>query len=199
MKEKVKIIIVFFTVAIVLCRLAWNGRSNKQDSIGPDRGSSGVGLTSMDFVSHKSDDDLMREIKSFDMESVSGIYVYIPEFTGEGMSFMISREDHPEEMEVILSSIYGDEAEYQRSREDAKVTESLLFDYNWYFLLYDYDMKQLALVFQYSDGRIVYDGHVFQRSDNYEEYVRPCVLKLKEENQEKLKRGEVTRRRVPVP
>lgn len=36
------------------------------------------------------------------------IYLYIPEDTGAGMSFAITREDHPEEMDEILSTIYGE-------------------------------------------------------------------------------------------
>lgn len=46
---------------------------------------------------------------------------------------------------------------------------------------------------------IVYNGHVLQTTETYDESIRPCILKLKEENQEKLKSGEATQRRVAIP
>ena len=79
------------------------------------------------------------------------------------------------------------------------MTERILYDYNWYFLIYDNEMKQMALVFLYSDDVIVYNGHVLQTAEPYDENIRPCILRLKEENQEKLKSGEATRRRAAIP
>ena len=79
------------------------------------------------------------------------------------------------------------------------MTERILYDYNWYVLIYDHEMNQMALVFLYSDDVIVYNGHVLQTTETYDESIRPCILKLKEENQEKLKSGEATQRRVTIP
>ena len=152
-----------------------------------------------DFVSKKSDDTVLRDIETFDVERVSQIYIYIPEDTGYGMSLSITRADHPEEMQEILSSVYGGKMKYQKVPNSLRITERIVFDYNWYFLLYGDEMEQLALVFQYSDDTLVYNGHVFQASKIYDPYVRPCILKLREEKQEKLKTGELTQRRIPIP
>ena len=123
----------------------------------------------------------------------------IPEDTGAGMSFAITREDHPEEMDEILSTIYGEKISCQKPKQVFNMTERILYDYNWYVLIYDHEMNQMALVFLYSDDVIVYNGHVLQTTETYDESIRPCILKLKEENQEKLKSGEATQRRVAIP
>ena len=65
------------------------------------------------------------------------------------------------------------------------MTERILYDYNWYVLIYDHGMNQMALVFLYSDDVIVYNGHVLQTTETYDESIRPCILKLKAERQHK--------------
>ena len=79
------------------------------------------------------------------------IYLYIPEDTGAGMSFAITREDHQEEMDEILSTIYGEKISCQKPKQVFNMTERILYDYNWYVLIYDHEMNQMALVFLYSD------------------------------------------------
>ena len=152
-----------------------------------------------DFISEKSDQELLQEIETFDTDKAEMIYLYIPEDTGAGMSFAITREDHPEEMDEILSTIYGEKISCQKPKQVFNMTERILYDYNWYVLIYDHEMNQMALVFLYSDDVIVYNGHVLQTTETYDESIRPCILKLKEENQEKLKSGEATQRRVAIP
>lgn len=73
-----------------------------------ERGTTDVFLTAADFISEKSDQELLQEIETFDTDKAEMIYLYIPEDTGAGMSFAITREDHPEEMDEILSTIYGE-------------------------------------------------------------------------------------------
>ena len=87
----------------------------------------------------------------------------------------------------------------KKPKQVFNMTERILYDYNWYVLIYDHEMNQMALVFLYSDDVIVYNGHVLQTTETYDESIRPCILKLKEENQEKLKSGEATQRRVTIP
>ena len=94
------------------------------------------------------------------------IYLYIPEDTGAGMSFAITREDHPEEMDEILSTIYGEKISCQKPKQVFNMTERILYDYNWYVLIYDHEMNQMALVFLYSDDVIVYNGHVLPDNRN---------------------------------
>ena len=146
-----------------------------------------------------TDQELLQEIETFDTDKAEMIYLYIPEDTGAGMSFAITREDHPEEMDEILSTIYGEKISCQKPKQVFNMTERILYDYNWYVLIYDHEMNQMALVFLYSDDVIVYNGHVLQTTETYDESIRPCILKLKEENQEKLKSGEATQRRVTIP
>ena len=159
--------------------------TQKENPIGPERGTTDVFLTAADFIS--------------ETDKAEMIYLYIPEDTGAGMSFAITREDHPEEMDEILSTIYGEKISCQKPKQVFNMTERILYDYNWYVLIYDHEMNQMALVFLYSDDVIVYNGHVLQTTETYDESIRPCILKLKEENQEKLKSGEATQRRVTIP
>ena len=189
--------------------------TQKENPIGPERGTTDVFLTAADFISEKSDQELLQEIETFDTDKAEMIYLYIPEDTGAGMSFAITREDHPEdgagmsfaitredhpeEMDEILSTIYGEKISCQKPKQVFNMTERILYDYNWYVLIYDHEMNQMALVFLYSDDVIVYNGHVLQTTETYDESIRPCILKLKEENQEKLKSGEATQRRVTIP
>lgn len=198
MKQISKFIIIFCAFVIV-CACIAGFEENKKEIVGPEHGSTDTFLMCTDFVSKKSDDTILRDIETFDVERVSQIYIYIPEDTGYGMSLSITRADHPEEMQEILSSVYGGKMKYQKVPNSLRITERIVFDYNWYFLLYGDEMEQLALVFQYSDDTLVYNGHVFQASKIYDPYVRPCILKLKEEKQEKLKTGELTQRRIPIP
>lgn len=173
--------------------------TQKENPIGPERGTTDVFLTAADFISEKSDQELLQEIETFDTDKAEMIYLYIPEDTGAGMSFAITREDHQEEMDEILSTIYGEKISCQKPKRVFNMTERILYDYNWYFLIYDHEMNQMALVFLYCDDVIVYNGHVLQTTETYDESIRPCILKLKEENQEKLKSGEATQRRVAIP
>lgn len=173
--------------------------TQKENPIGPERGTTDVFLTAADFISEKSDQELLQEIETFDTDKAEMIYLYIPEDTGAGMSFAITREDHPEEMDEILSTIYGEKISCQKPKRVFNMTERILYDYNWYVLIYDHEMNQMALVFLYSDDVIVYNGHVLQTTETYDESIRPCILNLKEENQEKLKSGEATQRRVAIP
>ena len=173
--------------------------AQKENPIGPERGTTDVFLTAVDFISEKSDQELLQEIETFDTGKAEMIYLYIPEDTGAGMSFAITREDHREEMDEILSTIYGEKISCQKPKQVFNMTERILYDYNWYFLIYDHEMNQMALVFLYCDDVIVYNGHVLQTTETYDESIRPCILKLKEENQEKLKSGEATQRRVAIP
>ena len=59
------------------------------------------------------------------------------------------------------------------------MTERILYDYNWYVLIYDHEMNQMALVFLYSDDVIVYNGHVLQTTETYDESIRPCNFKTR--------------------
>ena len=170
-----------------------------ENPIGPERGTTDVFLTATDFISEKSDQALLQEIETFDTDKAAMIYIYIPEDTGGGMSFSITREDHPKEIEEFLSNLYGEKISCRKPKQAFNMTERILYDYNWYFLIYDNEMKQMALVFLYSDDVIVYNGHVLQTAEPYDESIRPCILRLKEENQEKLKSGEATRRRAAIP
>ena len=173
--------------------------TQEENPIGPERGTTDVFLTATDFLSEKSDQALLPEIETFDTDKAAMIYIYIPEDTGGGMSFSITREDHPEEIKEILSNLYGEKISCRKPKQAFNMTERILYDYNWYFLIYDNEMKQMALVFLYSDDVIVYNGHVLQTAEPYDENIRPCILRLKEENQEKLKSGEATRRRAAIP
>ena len=157
--------------------------TQKENPIGPERGTTDVFLTAADFISEKSDQELLQEIETFDTDKAEMIYLYIPEDTGAGMSFAITRE----------------KISCQKPKQVFNMTERILYDYNWYVLIYDHEMNQMALVFLYSDDVIVYNGHVLQTTETYDESIRPCILKLKEENQEKLKSGEATQRRVAIP
>ena len=148
--------------------------TQKENPIGPERGTTDVFLTAADFISEKSDQELLQEIETFDTDKAEMIYLYIPEDTGAGISC-------------------------QKPKRVFNMTERILYDYNWYFLIYDHEMNQMVLVFLYSDDVIVYNGHVLQTTETYDESIRPCILKLKEENQEKLKSGEATQRRVAIP
>lgn len=90
--------------------------TQKEKSIGPERGTTDVFLTAADFISEKSDQKLLQEIETFDTDKAEMIYLYIPEDTGAGMSFAITREDHPEEMDEILSTIYGEKISCQKPK-----------------------------------------------------------------------------------
>ena len=146
--------------------------TQKENPIGPERGTTDVFLTAADFISEKSDQELLQEIETFDTDKAEMIYLYIPEDTGAGMSFAITREDHPEEMDEILSTIYGEKISCQKPKQVFNMTERILYDYNWYVLIYDHEMNQMALVFLYSDDVIVYNGHVLQTTETYDESIR---------------------------
>ena len=65
--------------------------TQKENPIGPERGTTDVFLTAADFISEKSDQELLQEIETFDTDKAEMIYLYIPEDTGAGMSFAITR------------------------------------------------------------------------------------------------------------
>ena len=113
--------------------------TQKENPIGPERGTTDVFLTAADFISEKSDQellqalcyaakrgvDLLQEIETFDTDKAEMIYLYIPEDTGAGMSFAITREDHPEEMDEILSTIYGEKISCQKPKRVLNMTERI--------------------------------------------------------------------------
>ena len=94
--------------------------AQKENPIGPERGTTDVFLTAADFISEKSDQELLQEIETFDTDKAEMIYLYIPEDTGAGMSFAITREDHPEEMDHLRRKNFLPEAKtgIQHDRED---------------------------------------------------------------------------------
>ena len=198
-KSAVLVGLILCVTAELLVKRMTAMHTQKENPIGPERGTTDVFLTATDFISEKSDQALLQEIETFDTDKAAMIYIYIPEDTGGGMSFSITREDHPEEIEEILSNLYGEKISCRKPKQAFNMTERILYDYNWYFLIYDNEMKQMALVFLYSDDVIGYNGHVLQTAEPYDENIRPCILRLKEENQEKLKSGEATRRRAAIP
>ena len=101
--------------------------TQKENPIGPERGTTDVFLTAADFISEKSDQELLQEIETFDTDKAEMIYLYIPEDTGAGMSFAITREDHQEEMDEILSTIYGEKISCQKPKQVFNMTERILY------------------------------------------------------------------------
>ena len=59
--------------------------TQKENPIGPERGTTDVFLTAADFISEKSDQELLQEIETFDTDKAEMIYLYIPEDTGAGI------------------------------------------------------------------------------------------------------------------
>lgn len=52
--------------------------TQKENPIGPERGTTDVFLTAADFISEKSDQELLQEIETFDTDKAEMIYLYIP-------------------------------------------------------------------------------------------------------------------------
>ena len=51
--------------------------TQKENPIGPERGTTDVFLTAADFISEKSDQELLQEIETFDTDKAEMIYLYI--------------------------------------------------------------------------------------------------------------------------
>ena len=114
------------------------------------RGTTDVFLTAADFISEKSDQELLQEIETFDTDKAEMIYLYIPEDTGAGMSFCdhargSSGGDGRNSLDHLRRKI-----SCQKPKQVFNMTERILYDYNWYVLIYDHEMNQMALVFLYS-------------------------------------------------
>ena len=77
--------------------------TQKENPIGPERGTTDVFLTAADFISEKSDQELLQEIETFDTDKAEMIYLYIPEDT----AFLIQTVYEKQGCHRILREVFS--------------------------------------------------------------------------------------------
>ena len=88
--------------------------TQKENPIGPERGTTDVFLTAADFISEKSDQELLQEIETFDTDKAEMIYLYIDHARGSSGGDGRNSLDHLRRKNFLPEAKTG----IQHDRED---------------------------------------------------------------------------------